>query len=99
MDDQINKHTMNVEKKNGVLIKNNEGKDIQIDSETEYWLAVDWVLHWVQGMWHGLEKSGSKLTFDQFIVLPYMADMEDILNAYGGEDYVRRTVRESFGIK
>ena len=94
MDDQINNHTLNVEKRGDLLVKNIDGQDKQIDSETQYWLAVDCVLHWVQGMWHGLEKSGTKLTFDQFIALPYMADLEDILNAYGWDEYIRRVVSQ-----
>jgi hypothetical protein len=76
----------------GVLYKQQGDHSIGIDEETQYWLSVECVLIWVSGMYNALKVEHSWLTFDKFITLPYMADLEDILEAYGSEEYLAKVV-------
>ena len=71
---------------------NLDGWSKEIDENTQYWLSVDCVLLWVEGMWSGLQTQGTSLTYDQFIVLPYMSDLEDILNKFGSDEYKDKIV-------
>ena len=87
MKEQVKKYTQNIVEINGDLYQTIDGETVELSKEAEYWLAVDCVLSWVQGMWKGLVEANTTLSYDQFIALPYMADMEDILTATGGFKY------------
>ena len=90
--DQVAHHTRDVFEEDGVLYKKLGGHAVEVDEETKYWLSVECVLIWVAGMYNALKVENSWLTFDKFIALPYMADLEDILEAYGSEDYISKVV-------
>lgn len=89
VQNQTDHKLKNVINVNGELMESINGVTQQLSKESEYWLAVDCVMFWVKGMYDSLKKSGSVLTYDQFIALPYMADLEDILNKFSKqEDFI-----------
>jgi hypothetical protein len=86
---QIRKHTSGVyydENSKQMMRREDNGKVSELSEDNQYWLAVECVMKWVEGMWDGLQDSNTTLTYDQFIALPYMADLEDILDAYPDEN-------------
>jgi hypothetical protein len=81
MMDQIKTHTNNLEFSTDGKIYYQDTAQL-IGKEIEFWLSVECTLLWVRGMWDGLRVSASTLSFYQFIALPYMADLEDIMNKF-----------------
>ena len=92
MTNQSSKYKEKVENRNGRLLDKDTNEDI--GKETQFWLSVECTLLMVRGMWDAMNYLKTDLTIDQFLVLPYMADLEDILNKFSSTKHYDKEKKE-----